>query len=135
MNNKRTGNKFEREFADYLKSQGYWVHLLTPNQNGQPADLIAMKDGISHLIDCKVCANGNFKLSRIEDNQWTAMGQFEKHSGKYGRSHFALKIKNGEVYIISYSRMVDFKKNNIKSLGLSDIPIMGTLLYEGRSNE
>lgn len=73
MSNKKDGSAFEREFAEKLSAKGYWVHLLRDNQNGQPFDLIAARDGVAFAFDCKECISGKFPLSRIEENQKTAM--------------------------------------------------------------
>lgn len=73
MSNKKDGSAFEREFAEKLSANGYWVHLLRDNQNGQPFDLIAARDGVAFAFDCKECISGKFPLSRIEENQKTAM--------------------------------------------------------------
>ncbi len=75
--NKKLGNLFEREFCEILAQHGFWVHNLTQNANGQPADIIAVRNGQAYLIDCKVCSNDKFALSRIEENQYFAMNLWE----------------------------------------------------------
>ena len=65
--NKRDGNRFERDFCDLLSQYGFWVHNMAQNQSGQPADVIAVRDRLACLIDCKVC-HGRFALSRMRDD-------------------------------------------------------------------
>ena len=71
--NKKNGNRFEEEFCKLLAEHGFWAHNMAQNQVGQPADVIAVKNGIPILIDCKECETNRFPLSRIEGNQEGAM--------------------------------------------------------------
>lgn len=72
-NNKRLGNSFEAEFCEILFENGFWTHNLAQNASGQPADVIAARNGKTYLIDCKVCSNRGFALSRMEENQDLSM--------------------------------------------------------------
>ena len=49
-NNKKNGNHFEEEFCELLALHGFWAHNMAQNQVGQPADVIAVKNGIPVLI-------------------------------------------------------------------------------------
>ena len=53
MSNKKIGNGFEAEFCEKLFQNGYWVHNLAQNAAGQPADVIAVRNGVAFLIDSK----------------------------------------------------------------------------------
>jgi Holliday junction resolvase len=110
MSNKKDGNNFEREFADLLYNMGFWVHLLSQNQAGQPADVLAVRNGKAYLIDCKVCSGKGFSTSRIEENQTLAMSEWYARGN--GVAWFAIKFKNSsEVYMIPHLRFVfDSKK-------------------------
>ena len=44
MNNKQAGNEFEREFCEMLSKDGFWSHFMGGNRNGQPADIIAVRN-------------------------------------------------------------------------------------------
>lgn len=99
--NRSKGNRFEVDFCNTLyRNYGYWVHRVTQNRDGQPADVIAIRQGKAHLIDCKVCDNNTFHLSRIEPNQETAMLGWEKRAGE--TAWFALKLKDDSVVMLSY---------------------------------
>ena len=89
MNNNALGRRFEIELCNELFEHGFWVHRLNANNAGQPADIIAVRNRTPHLIDCKYCQNGVFRLDRIEANQETAMTLWEE-SGN-GPGWFALK--------------------------------------------
>ena len=106
MDNKKIGNDFETEFCEILSENGFWVHNFAQNQAGQPADVIAVRDGGSFLIDCKVCSTGRFQLKRIEENQQLAM-QHWLDMGK-DEAWFALKIEN-DIVMISYLDLMCLK--------------------------
>lgn len=117
--NKKTGNSFEREFCEILSSHGFWCHNMTQNQAGQPADVIAVKNMIPFLIDCKVCEHDRFPLSRIEENQRNAMTLWQSCGN--GSGWFALKISTG-IYMISISFLISVSQ---KSLTAKDIMFAG----------
>lgn len=115
--NRKLGNDFESEFCEILAEHGFWVHNFALKKSGQPADVIAADDGTPYLIDCKVCENDVFNLTRIEENQklsmelWSACGN--------GEGWFALKTSRG-IYMIRLSYLLDLSKSRT-SLDLIDI--------------
>ena len=54
MSNKKIGNDFEAELCEMLSLYGFWCHNLAVKSEGQPADVIAARNGKAYLIDCKV---------------------------------------------------------------------------------
>lgn len=110
--NKKVGNDFESKFCDILFGEGFWVHNLAQNSAGQPADVIAVKNGKAYLIDCKVCTKDKFPLSRIEENQDLAMQLWKECGNDYG--WFALAF-NDEVYMLShaYLKIVSREKSTL----------------------
>ena len=115
--NKHLGTLFEKELAKYLDEEGFWVHLLVQNANGQPADMIAVRNHKTYLIDAKVCSSVGFPLSRVEENQELAMTKFNIRN-QDNNSWFALKFKDG-IYMVDLSDMLYFKKEK----GLSRLPL------------
>ena len=107
--NKKMGNDFETEFCELLFNKGFWCHNMAQNAAGQPADVIAVRNGQSFLIDCKVCVNDTFPFSRIESNQHTAMTLW-KQSGN-GCGWFALRLSNKDIYMISHDLMITLSLN------------------------
>lgn len=97
FSNRKAGNSFELEFCEALADNGFWCHNLKQNSAGQPADVIAVKNGKGYLIDCKLCSSDKFALSRIEDNQIYAMHKWSECGNETG--WFAIKIRN-EIYMI-----------------------------------
>lgn len=100
MSNKKLGNDFEARFCEILFEEGFWCHNLTRNASGQPADVIAVRNGKAHLIDCKVCSNRGFALSRMEENQDLAMEHW-KDCGN-GDGWFALLLGDHTIYMIPH---------------------------------
>ena len=124
-NNKYLGNKFEKELSEILYDAGYWVHLLNQNKNGQPADIIAVKNGKAYLIDAKECTREIFPLKRMEYNQELSMGLWIECGNT--TPYFALKARN-EVYMVDYTTVIDLIRKGKKQLNLEDMNKYGTRL-------
>ena len=121
--NKKLGNDFEKELSDILYDAGYWVHLLNQNKNGQPADIIAVKNRMAFLIDAKVCTYEVFPFRRIEDNQQLAMDMWLECNNI--EPYFALKVRN-DVYMVGYTTIKDLMRKGKKQLNLEDMNKYGT---------
>ncbi len=102
MNNKKSGNQFEAELCEILSKHGFWCHNLAQNSAGQPADVIAVKNGCAYLIDCKVCSTGFFSHRRIEENQSLAMDLWRECGNGVG--WFALKFGDN-IYMVSLATL------------------------------
>lgn len=118
MNNKQAGNKFERDFCERLASDGFWAHFMGGNKNGQPADIIAVRDEIAYLIDAKDCKNDVFEFRRIEDNQDMAMIKWEMCGNNQGL--FALNTSRG-VYMLRYGAVQVLQYYGINQLNIDGI--------------
>ena len=77
INQKKIGNETEQRFLDLLQEKGYWCHLFAYNKNGQPCDIIAIKDGKPFLIDVKHCDEKRFGFSNVRDNQRSCFNYYE----------------------------------------------------------
>lgn len=121
--NKKIGNDFERELGCILAVRGYWVHNFAQNKSGQPADLIAVKNRASWLIDCKVCSNGVFRFDRMEENQRHAMKLWEDCGNS--RGWFALQLPDGSIYMFMLHSLVDLEKRGKTELKEAEIRYMG----------
>ena len=67
--NKKIGNDTESKCLQMLQDNGYWCHLFAYNKNGQPCDIIALKDNKPALIDVKHCSEERFEFKNIQPNQ------------------------------------------------------------------
>ena len=125
MINKKLGNDFEQELCEILADSGYWVHNFANRKNGQPADIIAVKDGGAYLIDAKVCSYEVFPFKRIEENQYLAMDMWIECGNV--SPQFALKCRN-EIYMVSYSTIKDLMRKGKKQLNFEDMNKYGVRL-------
>lgn len=101
MTNKKLGNSFEAEFCEILSGYGFWCHNLAQNAAGQPADVIAVRNGKAYLIDCKVCSTDKgFALNRMEENQDMAMSLWDECGN--GQGWFAIKLPNDDIFMLPH---------------------------------
>ena len=101
MSNKKLGNQFEAELCEILSMYGFWCHNLAQNAAGQPADVIAARDGRAYLIDCKVCSTDKgFDMRRMEENQEMAMNLWNECNN--GQGWFAMKLPTGDIFMVPH---------------------------------
>lgn len=120
--NKKEGNEFEREFCDMLAEHGFWALNVPQYKAGQPADIVAAKDGKAYLIDCKVCSRRGFVLSRVEDNQRSAMTLWQECGNGVG--WFAVRTMSGEIWMISMN-IIEVLESQKSTLNHSDLRTFG----------
>ena len=131
MSNKQAGNEFEREFCEMLSKDGFWAHFMGGSKNGQPADIIAVRNERSYLIDAKDCKNDRFEFRRIEDNQHMAMRKWELCGNNQGL--FALNTSKG-IYILTYGMVQILEMVGIKSLNMKSIELYSITYDNWRLN-
>lgn len=129
FSNKKLGSNFEESLANYLDYKGFWVQLITPNQDGQSSDLLAIKGGQAYLIDAKVCSNGYFDTNRIEENQLNSMNKFKLCGNNTGL--LALWIDKQSIYICELDALLEQSKVlNKRCLNEQDIECISIPLEE-----
>lgn len=124
LDNRTMGVRFEAELCDLLAQHGWWAHDMAQNQTGQPADVIAVKKNIAVLIDCKVCSNNRFPLSRIEGNQEGAMTMWETRGNAY--CYFAMKLTDGSIYMVHYDDLCMRQLHNEGTITEKEFPAYPT---------
>ena len=122
MSNRAKGNAFETELSELLYAYDFWVHRLTQDSAGQPADIIAVRNKVAYLIDCKDCSAKGFDLRRVEENQINAM-QLWNDCGN-GIGWFAVKVPTDEIYMISLYALLSYKQTK-SMLSFSEIASLG----------
>lgn len=125
INVKKLGNDFEQELCEILADAGYWAHNFANRKNGQPADIIAVKDTTAYLIDAKACSYEIFPFKRIEENQRNAMDLWIECGNI--TPFFALKARN-EVYMIPYTTINELMRKGKKQLNFEDMNKYGMRL-------
>ena len=125
--NRAVGNAFEQEFSELLYAYGFWVHRLTQDSAGQPADVIAVRNKTAYLIDCKDCSAKGFDLRRVEENQINAM-QLWNECGN-GQGWFAIKVPIGDIYMLPLFVVMAYKFRQ-SSLSYSEIHELGKSFEE-----
>ena len=101
MSNKKLGNSFEAELCEILSMCGFWCHNMAQNSAGQPADVIAVRNGRAYLIDCKVCSTDKgFDLKRMEENQDLSMSLWNECGN--GQGWFAMKLPTGDIFMLPH---------------------------------
>lgn len=108
MSNRKLGNAFEAELCERLSEYGFWAHNMAQNSAGQPADVLAVRNRVAYLIDCKVCSGKGFALSRMEDNQDLSM-ELWANCGN-GDGWFAMKLNDGAIHMIPHRDILIVQK-------------------------
>lgn len=98
---------------------------MAQNQTGQPADVIAVRNNIAVLIDCKVCTNNRFALSRIEGNQEGAMTLWEARGNAY--CYFAMKLNDDRIYMVPFDDLLLRLLHGQRTIAESEFPRYETL--------
>ena len=119
MSNKKLGNQFESELCEILSMYGFWCHNLAQNAAGQPADVIAVKNGRAYLIDCKVCSTDKgFDLRRVEENLELAMRLWNDCG--HGAGWFAMKLPNDDIFMVPHFVIIAYR-NTGSSMSAADV--------------
>lgn len=127
MSNKSRGTAFEKEFAQIFADKGFWVHCLRDNSNGQPFDLIAVRNNTAYAFDCKECQGNVFRMSRIEENQDNAMVLWSETGNQF--SFFAIRFKD-RIYLVPHRMLVILKEQGTKQLKEMDAAKYGQELFQ-----
>lgn len=118
MSNRKDGTDFEKELCEILREYGIWAYNCPSSRDGQPADIIACRNGMAYLIDAKVCKSDVFPFSRIEENQRWSMNYFAECGNPTGL--FALKVSDG-IYIVPLSYIRSLEMNGATGLSFNMI--------------
>lgn len=120
MINKKIGNDYENKLAQMLQEKGFWCHIFEYNKNGQPCDIVAIKNDIANLIDVKHCASNRFSFSHIQPNQITCFG----YAKSCGITHtgFAIYFEPQDSWRwLSYQQLEEMLSNGLKSVKYDEL--------------
>ena len=113
MSNKAIGSEFEKEMAEILAKNGFWVHFIVPDARGaQPFDIIAVKDKKAFAIECKTLVFGRryFSVERLEENQKMAFDRWMRCGN--GNPIIAVKQTN-DIVTFEYKDLINEDKKRI----------------------
>ncbi len=123
MINKKIGNQYESIFINVLRNKGFWCHLFSYNKNGQPCDIVAIKNDIPYLIDVKHCEEEVFNFSKIQPNQITCF-EYASLCG-VTKTGFAIWFTCRNKWLfLPYEEVKRLKENGEKSVHYYDLEEM-----------
>lgn len=118
--NRKIGNDLERKVALILSDNGYWVHNFNLGRNGQPVDIIAVKDRNAIIIEVKHCEYPYFDTNRIEENQLYSIGLWWTKN-KNTNAYFAFGYED-EIYMVTAEKIIErtgrIQIDEIKEMGV-----------------
>lgn len=117
-----TGSQFERIMVRALADHGYWAHRIEPDARGaQPFDIIAVGYGVVIAADCKVCQNGRFVFSRLEENQRMAFSVvMSRNEGKANVRTGIFAWYDEEAYWLDYEYIMEKEAQGKKSIMVTE---------------
>ncbi len=126
-----TWQRFQREVCKRLSECGFWAYETINKQSGQPVDVIAVKSDIGYIIECKVTKSDRFPLSRVEDNQITAIEKFTKC--KNTESWFAFYFANhpDNVLFVRADKIIALVDSGAKSTTYEELKDMSEPFLKG----
>lgn len=121
-NNQQRGKDLENRFLEWLSTNGYWAHFITPAPDGsQPFDIVAGKSGLIFAFDCKtLVGETRFPLSRVEDNQRTAFQLMNKMGN--GHTYFIIEVQENVVRCVPSREIERAIKEGRKSISMEGWP-------------
>lgn len=121
------GSRFEEDVAWKLSKLGYWATIVQREKHSgsQPGDIIASKNNIFYMIDCKTLENktGSFPVSRAEFNQISAYKKLH-NVGSY--NYFYYILWNNDVYVVPMEDIIHAEK----SINVNDYIAIWRNFYE-----
>lgn len=120
VSNKKIGNEYEEKFTAFLQKNGYWCHIFAYNSNGQPCDIIAVRNNKAYFIDVKHCEENRFSFDKIQPNQITCF-EYNLQCGN-GNTGFAIWFeRQRKWYLLPYSQYKKCVKDGLKSVHWVDL--------------
>lgn len=125
-----TWQRFQREVCKRLSECGFWAYETINKQSGQPVDVIAVKSDIGYIIECKVTKSDRFPLSRVEDNQITAIEKFTKCKNTESWFAFYFAKHPDNVLFVRADKIIALVESEAKSVTYDKLKDMSELLLE-----
>lgn len=123
--NKKIGNEYEEKLVQLLASEGWWCHCFAYKPEGQPCDVVALKNNVPFLVDVKHCAEDRFSFNNIQPNQKNCF-KLAYQRGNKNLGFCVYFAKYGWKYI-HYLTVERLEKEGCKSIKAEDCQT----IYEG----
>ena len=126
----KLGNATEKNICKVFKNHKYWVYNLPKKANGQPCDVVALKDNISWFVDGKHVRNEavSFTFDRIEPNQLAAMEYAKNFAGLKNVGFVIFFDRTKKLYWFSYDKYIYMKRFGKKSVNYEELEEFESLL-------
>lgn len=118
--NKKIGNEYEIKFAEVLQKKGFWCHIFEYNKNGQPCDIVAIKNNVGYLYDVKHCDKDRFSFDKIQPNQVTCF-EYAKQCGNSNTGFAIWFEKQQQWHYLPYEKYKQLKAEGKKSVRYQDL--------------
>ena len=128
------GDQTEKLIAiECFKKNGYWAYITPKKVNGQPVDIIALKNNIIWLVDAKHIREGekSFPFSRIEPNQIDSLN-YAKQKGLKNIGFVICQDNLNAVFsplFLSFDKLIDFMEKGLKSIKIELLEDFMEVLY------
>lgn len=126
------GNETEKEVAKFFKKNGFWSYITPKKVNGQPVDIIAIKENVNWLVDAKhirIEDKSSFPFSRIEANQVDSLTYARNFSGIKNLG-FVICLENdySKFFFLSYDKYLEIEQSGRKSAKISELQDLADLI-------
>ena len=130
--NEKIGSDFENYVVSKLRDKGFWVLRIPHSRNGQPFDIIAVGNEKVIAIDCKTCLTNRFYMSRIEENQKTAMRLFKRLNPQENIiAGFAFEFADNSNVFVRYEKLKEWNKMTITKDELEMMKVEDDDIFRG----
>ena len=114
--NKAIGDRYESKLLDLMAKNGWWCHLFAYKSEGQPCDVVALKNNVPLLIDVKHCEKDRFSFDNIRPNQRNCF-QLAYNKGNTNCG-FAIYFEHQHCWKwLEYREVVNLESFGYKSIG------------------
>ena len=113
-----------------LSDKGFWAYETINKPSGQPVDIIAAKNNVIYIIECKVTKANRFPLSRVEDNQIMAIEKFTRCGNMQSWFAFYFRKHPDDILFVRAETILDLVERKTKSVTYDELKDMSELLLE-----
>lgn len=125
-----TWQRFQREICKMLSEHGFWAYETINKKSGQPVDVIAVKSDIGYIIECKVTKSNRFPLSRVEDNQITAIERFTRCKNKESWFAFYFAKHPDEILFVRAEKIIALLDKNVVGVSYDELKEMSEDFFD-----